>query len=511
MAEEEIQLLPMEQKTSKGTEGFIDWRDLWYRLDEGRGKVTLDGFQGRIQRTPNNNQAILQAVQVLQAADTKRRGYVEYNQFRDYYNNELAEGSWERAVLARAALDIQDMAPTPEEESVFRTWENLVDYVRACPSPKDFNWYWILPQDYSRASLMYYVSYRSELIHPARLNDWLLHARAVDNLPNQVVIQLLEKCRSTIQRADTNKDGYIEYSEFLRFVRVKVATTSRSATILRRGALAVLPRNARSLENRRYIEEYSCWPPPLFMLLITLAEIITFIIYVVDMNLPVTGSGPCPTYSPLVFNPSRRYEAWRFVSYALIHSGWVHLFNNLLVQMVLGTLLEMVHRWRIILIYLAGVAWGALANSIFLPTYFLAGASGGVYAVEYAHLSNLVLNWSSMEYPLLQLLVILAVMALDLGYAIWDTYSATETATGHMAHFGGAVAGMLMGVVVLRNLEVEKWENYCRWTSLGLFVALMVCGVLLQVFLPIPEYFPDNDWSSIAQDKEEWDQAQQWG
>lgn len=80
-----------------------------------------------------------------------------------------------------------------------------------------------------------------------------------------------------------------------------------------------------------------------------------------------------------------------------------------------------------------------------------------------------------------------------------------------MAHLGGAVAGILVGVVVLRNLEVEKWENYCRWSSLGLFVGLILIGVLLQVFLPIPEYFPENDWSSIAQDKEEWQQAQQWG
>ena len=69
----------------------------------------------------------------------------------------------------------------------------------------------------------------------------------------------------------------------------------------------------------------------------------------------------------------------------------MHLVNNLLVQIVLGVLLEMVHRWRIILIYLAGVAAGALANSLFLPTYYLAGASGGVYAVEYAHLSNVIL------------------------------------------------------------------------------------------------------------------------
>lgn len=71
--------------------------------------------------------------------------------------------------------------------------------------------------------------------------------------------------------------------------------------------------------------------------------------------------------------------------------SWVHLFNNLVVQMVLGVLLEMVHTWRIVVIYLAGVAGGALANSLYLPTFYLAGASGGVYAVEYAHLSNLIL------------------------------------------------------------------------------------------------------------------------
>lgn len=69
----------------------------------------------------------------------------------------------------------------------------------------------------------------------------------------------------------------------------------------------------------------------------------------------------------------------------------MHLVNNILVQLMLGVLLEMVHRWRIILIYLAGVAAGALANSLYMPSYYLAGASGGVYAVEYAHLSNLIL------------------------------------------------------------------------------------------------------------------------
>lgn len=70
---------------------------------------------------------------------------------------------------------------------------------------------------------------------------------------------------------------------------------------------------------------------------------------------------------------------------------WVHLVNNLVVQLALGVLLELVHRWRVILVYLAGVAAGCLAHSLYTPYYFLAGASGGVYAVEYAHLGNLFL------------------------------------------------------------------------------------------------------------------------
>lgn len=93
-----------------------------------------------------------------------------------------------------------------------------MNYVKASPSQADFNWSWLLPREYARDCLLYYVSYRSELVHPSRLTDWLMNARAADDLPNKVVIELLEKCKSTIQRADSNRDGYIEYDEFLRFV-----------------------------------------------------------------------------------------------------------------------------------------------------------------------------------------------------------------------------------------------------------------------------------------------------
>ena len=54
--------------------------------------------------------------------------------------------------------------------------------------------------------------------------------------------------------------------------------------------------------------------------------------------------GPVPYCSHLIYNPSRRVEAWRYVSYSLVHSGLFHVTFNILIQLVLGIPLEMVHR-----------------------------------------------------------------------------------------------------------------------------------------------------------------------
>lgn len=70
----------------------------------------------------------------------------------------------------------------------------------------------------------------------------------------------------------------------------------------------------------------------------------------------------------------------------------VHLLVNLLVQLFLGVPLEMVHRWwRVIIVYLAGVAAGSLATSLTDPKVYLAGASGGVYALIAAHIATIIM------------------------------------------------------------------------------------------------------------------------
>lgn len=59
----------------------------------------------------------------------------------------------------------------------------------------------------------------------------------------------------------------------------------------------------------------------------------------------------------------------------------------------------MVHKWwRVGIVYIAGVVAGSLASSITDPHSYLAGASGGVYALLAAHLASVAINWSEMEF-----------------------------------------------------------------------------------------------------------------
>ncbi len=62
---------------------------------------------------------------------------------------------------------------------------------------------------------------------------------------------------------------------------------------------------------------------------------------------------------PLMFAPYLRQQAWRFVSYMMLHAGIQHLLSNIIMQLILGIPLELVHKiWRIAPLYLIGVILG---------------------------------------------------------------------------------------------------------------------------------------------------------
>ena len=82
----------------------------------------------------------------------------------------------------------------------------------------------------------------------------------------------------------------------------------------------------------------------------------------------------------------------------MFRPGIQHILFNMVMQLFVGLPLELSHgSLRVGLVYFFGVVAGSLGTSAVDPNVFLAGASGGVYALIAAHLATLILNWQGWK------------------------------------------------------------------------------------------------------------------
>lgn len=116
---------------------------------------------------------------------------------------------------------------------------------------------------------------------------------------------------------------------------------------------------------------------------------------------------------------------------------------------------------------------------------------------------------------ILRLTTVLLYGLIDTGAAIYQRHisnklqSATSAAkTGYVAHLSGALAGFLIGIIVLKNRRVEKWERKMKLICIFVFVILMILAmvwnavgdyVVTLVKGNVTNYFP-NDGEFIDPD-----------
>ena len=106
----------------------------------------------------------------------------------------------------------------------------------------------------------------------------------------------------------------------------------------------------------------------------------------------------------------------------------------------------------------------------------MVGASAGVYAILTANLANMVLNWGDLEIidKATRLFAFIAFMGIDIGM----TFFHKELTI--VAHLGGALAGLLLGVLVLKNWHIKRSELICQLVCVLLFIGITTtCMVLI--------------------------------
>ena len=240
-------------------------------------------------------------------------------------------------------------------------------------------------------------------------------------------------------------------------------------------------------DKLKYLNEYNCNPPPLFILCISFAELVFFIYYGIKAehkHWMTLSSGL--VNSPLIYDPSKREQVWRFVSYLFLHAGIEHILGNVVLQLMIGVPLEMVHKSiRVSLVYISGVLSGSLASSIFDPCVYLVGASGGVYALLGGYLSNVFLHWNKIAFNGLHLLVVLVIAGIDLGFSLYrrivdmpDVYQVSLA-----AHIAGCLAGVTIGYVVFSNYNKNLLKDTKWWCCLLAFLTCCGFAVIWNLFL----------------------------
>jgi membrane associated rhomboid family serine protease len=90
-------------------------------------------------------------------------------------------------------------------------------------------------------------------------------------------------------------------------------------------------------------------------------------------------------------------EVWRLLSSAILHAGLVHFFINGLALWFVGKAIETTHGSIAAAIhFIMPAVGGTILSAIFLPEYITVGASGGIFGLIGACLSDIIMNWKHL-------------------------------------------------------------------------------------------------------------------
>ncbi|KAL3254345.1 hypothetical protein MRX96_054235 [Rhipicephalus microplus] len=176
---------------------------------------------------------------------------------------------------------------------------------------------------------------------------------------------------------------------------------------------------------------------PFFILTVSLVQVATFAYHCAVPSCSESTQDrqlcqlPCNT--SLIFNPRKRRELWRFLTYSLVHDGFLHLGSNVFLQIAFAFPLEVVHSWwPIMLVY----------RSVLPPD----GALGTRPKQHTRHGTGRAQNSDAasrlLERPVLD--------------RAGPPKTAMASFLSYAGHYGGALAGLVVGLPVLNSAQRKR-------------------------------------------------------
>jgi membrane associated rhomboid family serine protease len=175
--------------------------------------------------------------------------------------------------------------------------------------------------------------------------------------------------------------------------------------------------------------------------------------------------------------------------YIFAHTDLWHLIGNLVAQVFLGSVMELMHKWRIPIIYLGSAVGGCLMHSLLNGGVIMCGASGGVFGLIGARIAAIVLIRKEMTNPcsefsdgkisyyqvfkkliggkIGQVIIVLlcgVFVIYDFGLIVVQHAIGIYT-TSLGAHLGGLIVGTLLGIITLKedkNKRNRIVDHYMR-------------------------------------------------
>ncbi|WP_034040012.1 rhomboid family intramembrane serine protease [Wocania ichthyoenteri] len=181
-------------------------------------------------------------------------------------------------------------------------------------------------------------------------------------------------------------------------------------------------------------------------------DLVTIIIIAANVIISYKGFGDYSFFEKYKFNVGavKRGEQIRLFSSGFLHADNAHLFFNMFsLYFFADVVINSLNRFNFILVYVGSLLLGSLLSLYFHKNeyhYSAVGASGAVSGVIY----SAILLQPGMSLYMFFIPIPIPAYIFGIGYLLYSIYGMKNRIgnIGHDAHFGGAVGGYIITLIL---------------------------------------------------------------